>query len=84
LVYMGVEVDPWSETPIAMQALTCGHWICPMLMNESPCMPLGTFAGTAKLIRCQVRPASRVTTTTDEPPSKVLPIRCGMAADPAA
>lgn len=55
-----------------------------MVMNESPCMPPGTVAGTAKLTFCQVRRASRVTATADEPPLYVLPIRCGIAAEPAA
>ncbi len=38
-----------------------------MSMKESPCIPPGTFAGTAKVTRCQVRPASLVMATTDDP-----------------
>jgi hypothetical protein len=36
---MEVDVDPWSETPIATHASGWGHSICPIVMNESPCIP---------------------------------------------
>src|SRR5260221_7303550 len=49
-----------------------------MSMNESPCIPPGAFAWTAKVTRCQVRPAAWVMATTEDPALYVLPIRCAM------
>jgi hypothetical protein len=69
---------------MAMHASGCGHWIWPMSMNESPCIPPGTFAGTAKVTRCQVRPASLVIATTEDPALYVLPIRYAIRSLPAA
>lgn len=70
---MGVEVDLWSEIPIATHAFTCGQSIWPMSMNESLCIPPGTFVGAAKVTCCQLRPALLVTATTDDSPAAPRP-----------